>query len=91
MVKESKKKTVILIISLSALLLAALIYVAVDIYSDYRDSRDLKFYQQGASYGYEAAVYSLVQQAVKCEQVPVTISENQTINMIAVECLQPAQ
>ena len=37
--------------------------------------------------GVEYAVISLMQQAVTCEMVPLTF-ENQTINLIAVECLQ---
>jgi hypothetical protein len=40
--------------------------------------------------GVEWAVVSIMQQAAKCQQVPLTY-ENQTINLVAVECLQQAQ
>jgi len=50
----------------------------------------LGIFQQGAQYGYEQAVIQVAQQAATCQQVPLTI-ENQTINLIAVECLQAAQ
>ena len=40
--------------------------------------------------GIEFAVLSIMQQAATCQTVPLTF-ENQTINMIAVECLQQAQ
>ena len=49
----------------------------------------LEIFQQGAQYGYEQAVVQAVQLAVTCEQVPFRI-ENQTLNMIAVDCLQQA-
>jgi hypothetical protein len=54
---------------------------------DAKQEEQLSIFQQGAEYGYEQAIYSLVQQAVTCEQVPITI-QNQTLNIIAVECLQ---
>ena len=37
--------------------------------------------------GVEFAVVSIMQQAASCQQVPLTFG-NQTINLIAVECLQ---
>ena len=95
MAKDSKKKTVILIVGLSVLLLASLVYVVVDVYSDYRYNRDLAFYNEGYGKGAtdasEAVVYKLVQQASTCEAVPIIV-ENQTVmNIVAVECLQQAQ
>ena len=40
--------------------------------------------------GIEYAIVSIMQQAVTCESVPLTY-QNQTINMIAIECLQQQQ
>lgn len=40
--------------------------------------------------GVEFAVLSIMQQAATCQTVPLTFG-NQTINMIAVECLQQTQ
>jgi hypothetical protein len=37
--------------------------------------------------GYEYAILQIAEQAATCQQVPLTIGE-QTINLIAVECLQ---
>ena len=56
-------------------------------YNDVKQQEQLEVFQQGAQYGYEQAVVQIAGMAVSCEQVPLRI-ENQTINMIAVECLQ---
>lgn len=44
----------------------------------------------GYNQGYSDAIIQIAQQATTCQQVPLTIG-NQSINMIAVECLQQAQ
>jgi hypothetical protein len=44
---------------------------------------------QAQTQGYQIAVLTIAQQAAKCQQVPLVI-ENQTITLIAVECLQQA-
>lgn len=54
-----------------------------------KQEEQLGIFQQGAQYGYEQAVIQIIQQAATCEQVPLIIG-NQTINMVAVECLQAA-
>lgn len=40
--------------------------------------------------GYEFAILNIAQAAAQCQQVPLRVG-NQTINLIAVECLQQAQ
>ncbi len=40
--------------------------------------------------GIEFAIVSIMQQAATCQPVPLTFG-NQTINLIAIECLQQAQ
>ena len=46
---------------------------------------------QGVSQGVEFTILTIMQQVSTCQQVPLTAG-NQTINIIAVECLQlPSQ
>ncbi len=40
--------------------------------------------------GYQYAILQIMQQAAQCQQVPLTFG-NQTINLVAVECLQQPQ
>lgn len=72
---------------LIVLLVLALGYIGYSEYSDWKQAQDLSFYQQGAQLGYEQAIGQLYQSAVTCQQVPLTLN-NQTINLVAVECLQ---
>jgi len=92
MAKKDKKQIIIVILIL--LVIAAGGYIVYDKYTGYsiqeqqKEQNDLL--QQGALYGYQQAVLQLYQEAIKCNPVPVRI-ENQTINVIAVECLEAAQ
>ena len=81
-----EKQTIIMIV-LSVLLVLAVGYIGTDKYQQNRQQEQLSIYQQGMQAGYEQAIIQLVQQAVTCQQVPVSV-QNQTINLIAVECLQ---
>jgi len=45
---------------------------------------------QGQTEGMEYAITYIAQQAATCNTVPLTV-ENQTINLVAVECLQQEQ
>ena len=74
--------TIVLII----LLVLAVGYIGFTKYSEYKQQKDLGIFQQGAQYGYEQAIVQIAGQAVTCQPVPLKI-ENQTINMIAMECL----
>ncbi len=69
------------------LLVGTLSYIGITKYSDYKQQKNLEVFQQGAQYGYEQAVLQIVQMAVTCDQVPFWVG-NQTINMIAVDCLR---
>ncbi len=77
------KKALIITIILVVLLVLTIGYIAIDKYQE----KQTEIYQEGAQYGYEQAILQVMQQAVTCQQVPLTI-ENQTINIIAVGCLQ---
>lgn len=81
------KNEKIAIITLAILLVIAAGYIGLGKYNNWKQQGQIEVFQQGAQYGFEQAVIQVAQQAVTCEQVPLRI-ENQTINMIAVECLQ---
>lgn len=82
-----EKKTGAIIIVLIILLVLALSYIGYTEYSKRQTQKQLSAFQQGVQAGYEQAIVQIVQQAATCQQVPLRIG-NQTINIIAVECLQ---
>lgn len=82
MVLDKKKVVVIL----SILLVLTVGYIFVGLYSGWKQQKNIEVFQQGAQYGFEQAIIQISQQAVTCQQVPLRI-ENETINMIAVDCL----
>lgn len=75
------------IIALAVLLVGALVYIGISKWNEAKQQEQLGIYQQGAQYGYEQAIIAVAQQAATCQKVPLKI-ENQTINIIAVDCLQ---
>ncbi len=81
------RKVSIVFTVMAVLLAVALSYIAYDAYSEIQLAEKITVYQQGAQAGYEQAVAQLFQQASSCQQVPVFFN-NQTINVIAIECLQ---
>lgn len=83
------KSATITIIVLVVLLVVAGAFIGYQQYTQTKQERQTVLLQQGAQIGYQQAVVQLYQEAIKCNQVPVTI-QNQTINVIAVECLQAA-
>ena len=86
--KEDRQK--MLIWTLAILLVLAVGYIGVSAYQAAKQKQQISILQQGVQLGYEQAVLQLMQQAITCQQVPVT-AQNQTLNLIAVECLQKAQ
>ena len=76
-----------IIVVLGVLLIIAVGYILINAYSNHKQEKNLGIYQQGAQYGYEQAILQVAQQVSTCQQVPLTIGE-QTINVVAVECLQ---
>ena len=71
---------------LAVLLFASVVYICVVKYKAAKQGREKELLTQG----YEYAIYQLMQQAVTCQPVSVSL-QNQTIQMIAVECLQMPQ
>lgn len=94
MEKKDFNKSALVIAVITVLLLVAVGYIVYDKYSEWSQATSYATLQQGAQIGYQEAVAQLYQNAVQCQQVPLTIgneSNKQTINLIAVECLQQAQ
>lgn len=80
-------KTELTIAVLVVLLVVTSGYIVISKYNEKKQQEQLSVFQQGAQYGYEQAIIQVAQQAVTCQQVPLRI-QNQTIEIIAVECLQ---
>jgi|TARA_Y100000034_G_scaffold125547_1_gene175436 predicted Na+-dependent transporter len=69
------------------LLLLAVGYIGFNFYEQDKQQKEADTFQQGAQYGFEQAILSVTQQAATCQQVPLIVG-NQTVNMIAINCLQ---
>lgn len=80
------KGQTITIVVLCVLLIVAVGYIGVQYYLSSKAEQQTVLLQQG----YQIAVGQLVQQASTCQAVPVTFL-NQTLNLVAVECLQAEQ
>lgn len=76
-----RKKLFIILISVIIILLGILVYFF------FAKPAIQNMQNQAAQQGAQYAVYMIMQQASTCQQVPLTFG-NQTINLIAVECLQ---
>jgi hypothetical protein len=81
MTRINKQKTALIVLGL--LLFLAVGYIIFTEYSAWNYTKQLKIYQEG----YRNAIFQIAQQAISCQEIPLNI-ENQTINIIAVECLQ---
>ena len=74
------------LIVLVLLAIGAFGYIGYDKYSDMTEQKQAVLLDQAAQFGYTQAIAQIAQNAATCQQVPLII-ENQTINLIAVECL----
>jgi len=79
------KKTVVIVVLL-VLLLGVVGYIGFDKWQAYRQQNQISTFQQGAQYGYEQAGIMIFQQAATCQPIPFSYN-NQTLNLIAVECI----
>ena len=77
------KNPKLIITVLLVLLVLASVYIVV---LKYRERQAVVF-QQGMNYGYEQAITQLMQRAQTCQQVTINLG-NQTLDMIAVDCLK---
>ena len=87
MAKKKINKVTISIVVMAVLLVAALGYVGIDVYSEAQDAKMGTVYQEGAAYGYELAVDEVFRLAGACQKVPLTM-RNQTIEIVDISCLQ---
>ena len=82
---DKKKVLITLLVAIIVVMAAILVYIFViqPTISGYVIS--------GQNEGYEFAIVSIIQQVAppRCQVIPLTF-ENQTINLVAVECLQQA-
>tara|TARA_B100001971_G_C17855335_1_gene365539 strand:+ start:41 stop:298 length:258 start_codon:yes stop_codon:yes gene_type:complete len=83
----NSKRTLILIVVLIVLLAVAVAYIGYGKFKELRQQEQTGVFQQGAQYGYEQLGAMMFQQAASCQSFPITF-ENQTINLVAIECLQ---
>lgn len=67
-------------------LVIAMAYIAVDRYNEVKAQEQLDILQQGVQIGYQQAILQIMQQASTCQQVPL-FADDQTMNLISVECL----
>jgi len=84
MVRDKKKILMIALITVVLLLGLTLLYLLV-----IQPSLN-GLVVQGQVDGYTYAVQQIASIAVTCQQIPLNLGNNQTINLIAVECLQKA-
>ena len=77
------KNPKLIITVLLVLLMLASVYIVIFKYRE----RQIIVFQQGMNYGYEQAITKLMQRAQTCQQVTINLG-NQTLDMIAVDCLK---
>lgn len=80
-----------LTIILAVLLVLAIGYISVDKWTTAKAAKEQELlqqgFEQGFSKGYEQAIVQLLQEAVKCQPVPINYN-NVSLQMIAVDCLE---
>ena len=88
MKKMKRDKKIILILSIIlAVLILGNLFVYLFLIKPSMNGLVILGRSQGWNQGYGFAVASLMQEALSCEPVPVTLG-NQAINVIALECLE---
>jgi len=84
--KKNKKKTVWMAVII-VLLVLAVGYIVLDKYQERQQEEQIGIFQQGAQYGYEQAIFQIVEQAATCQEVPLRVG-NETLGIVATACLQ---
>lgn len=80
--KKEKLKTIIIIV-LAMIILVSALFIGI---SKYNQVQQLK----GAKIGYEQCIVDVMNQVSTCQPVPLIFNE-QTINIVAIDCLQNAK
>lgn len=83
---EEKKNVNWTMIVLVSLLVLTVGYIAFSEYSDWKATQENQIYQQGA----QDAITQISQTAAQCQEVPLQ-TENETVTLVSVECLQQEQ
>lgn len=78
---------VVVILVLAVLLVGAVGYIVFDKYKQNQNQVQLSAFERGVQTGQVQAITYLFEQAKTCRPVPIMV-ENQTISVVAVECLQ---
>lgn len=81
---ENKK----LLITLSILLILALGYIGYTELAKYENEENLEIYQYGYLQGNNDTMNYILSIVTQCEPLPLDLENDQTINLIAYECLQ---
>ena len=63
----------------------SIVYIANDIWSDYKNVQMTRVYEQGKEQGRTETITSLLREAEKCEPVPIFIGEKET-RLIKIGC-----
>ena len=82
------KKIKVIVVVLVVLLFLSLGYIVQGKFVEWKEQRDVANFQLGVQYGYEQGISQIFQQVQSCQQVPIFFN-NETINLVAVECLSP--
>ena len=88
--KEKINKGKLTIAVLLVLLVIVIGYIGIDKYQQAEQQKQISIFEQGAQYGYEQAITQIIQQVSNCQQVPLYYG-NQTINIVAVECINQSK
>ena len=90
MTQKKLNKSKLVVIMLAILLVIALVYIAFDKYSSYRQMQYIKAYQEGYNQGVYNMVLSLYQQTENCQPTTVNLG-NVTRQVIDVGCIAPSK
>ncbi len=82
---DKTKKTITI---LAICLILAIGYIVVMKYNTAQQQRQFEIFQEGAQQGAQQAIMQIAQIAATCQQVPLRLENNQTMDLIAVDCLQ---
>lgn len=82
-----KNTSLIVAIVLGVLLFCSVGYILFGMYSNMRSQEELEIYQSGYEYGMNYTLNYIMQQAGSCQTVPLTNAGNETVTLVAAECL----
>ncbi|TKJ17517.1 hypothetical protein CEE44_03200 [Candidatus Woesearchaeota archaeon B3_Woes] len=83
--EEKTKKTMVI---LAIALVIAIGYIVVIKYNTAQQQKQFEIFQQGTQQGAQQTVIQMAQLASTCQEVTLRLENNQTMNLIAVDCIQ---